>query len=163
MPLEGRVSLKFLRRDAPPSRRSYWFQVFLRYEEGGGGEDVLWTTFCMKFTNFQIKPSLKAVTVVRTILLQMNNAHSSCSAPFSTKNKRTANVAGRLTHLWVIERALFVVLVLSVLVCGLCLERIGGASGYSSLELKRKSKKFTTTASTFENRDTHGYVSGWPT
>ena len=51
-------------------------------------------------TKFQVKLSLETATVVRTSSILICNAHPYYYlAPFKTKYKRTARVAGRLTHL----------------------------------------------------------------
>ena len=56
---------------------------------------VFWAICC---TKFQVKLSLETATVVRTSSILICNAHPYCLAPFKTKYKRTARVAGRLTH-----------------------------------------------------------------
>ena len=56
---------------------------------------VFWSICC---TKFQVKLSLETARAVRTSSILMYNAHPYCLAPFKTKYKHTAHVAGRLTH-----------------------------------------------------------------
>ena len=61
-------------------------------DSAGGG---FWAICC---TKFQVELSLETATVVRRSSILICNAHPYCLAPFKTKYKRTARVAGRLTH-----------------------------------------------------------------
>ena len=71
------------------------FLQFLSHPTIAGG--VFWAICC---TKFQVKLSLETATVVRTSSILTCDAHPYCLAPFKTKFKRTARVAGRLTHFY---------------------------------------------------------------